>query len=159
MKLLLSRVQSGWAISRKINLLAEKSLIQTLKTLSLSEVLKDDEVSILLASDKYIKDLNKHHRGKDKPTNVLSFSYMKFKEGKLISRENTSNLGDVIISYETCKKEAEEQGKNFYDHVTHLFVHSYLHLLGFDHEKEKPAKNMEDLEIKILAKLGINNPY
>ncbi len=133
--------------------------MQTLKFLNLYEALRGDELSIVLASDGYIRKLNKKYRGKDKPTNVLSFPYMDFRAGKLVSKENTNNVGDVIIAYETCKLESEEQGKDFYDHVTHLLVHSYLHLLGFDHEKEKDAKKMEDAEIKILAKLGIGNPY
>src|SRR5689334_13695627 len=105
------------------------------------------ELSVVLADDKFIHDLNKTFRGKNKPTNVLSFHG----EGK--------HIGDLVLAYETIKREAKEQGKSFKAHATHLLVHGTLHLLGHDHEREKDATEMERLEIKILKKLKVNNPY
>jgi len=104
-------------------------------------------VSVVLAGDALLRDLNRTYRGKDKPTNVLSFAG----EGR--------ELGDVILSYETVKREAKEQKKNFTQHTAHLVVHGCLHLIGHDHEKDKDAAKMEKLETSILAKLGFPDPY
>lgn len=105
-------------------------------------------VSLLLCGDNEIKILNKQFRKKDKPTNTLSFP-----------GDGEEYLGDIAISYETTDNEAVEQGKLFKNHFTHLYIHSLLHLLGYDHVSESEAKIMEDIEIKILKKLKINNPY
>lgn len=106
---------------------------------------KSREITIVLADDAFIHDLNKTYRGKNKPTNVLSFPN---EEG-----------GDIVLAIETIEREAKEQGKSLKNHVTHLVVHGTLHLLGHDHMKKKEAERMEQLEIKILKKLGIENPY
>ena len=108
----------------------------------------DVEVSLVLADDTFVQDLNKKWRGKDKPTNVLSFP-----------QDEESTLGDVIMAYETVAAEAQEQGKSFADHAVHLTVHGILHLIGHDHENDHEAEDMESLEISILAHLGIKNPY
>lgn len=105
------------------------------------------EVTLLLADDAFMRRLNHTYRGKDKPTNVLSF------EGE------GEHLGDIVLAFETIEREAREQQKSFHDHAVHLTVHGVLHLLGHDHENEKDAEAMERLEIKILKKLGISNPY
>lgn len=105
------------------------------------------ELTVVLADDAFIRELNKTYRGKNKPTNVLSFSG----EG--------SHLGDIILAIETIEREAEEQNKSFRHHATHLIVHGVLHLQGHDHENKVMANDMERKEIKILKKLGINNPY
>jgi len=108
----------------------------------------DAEVSILLTSDKKIRQLNKQYRNKDKPTNVLSFP-----------QNEPGMLGDIALALETIKREAAEQEKTFKDHFTHLFVHGVLHLLGHDHMEKSEQRKMEKLEIKILTSLGISNPY
>lgn len=109
---------------------------------------QDTEVSIVLSDDDFIQSLNKQWRGKDKPTNVLSFP-----------QDEPQLLGDVIVAFGTVKREAEEQGKPFESHVRHLIVHGILHLLGHDHENDEEAEEMESLEIEILHALGVKNPY
>jgi probable rRNA maturation factor len=106
-----------------------------------------ESLSIVLANDAYIRELNHTYRGKDKATNVLSF------EG------DGDELGDIILGYETVKQEAKSQGKSFEQHLAHLVLHGCLHLLGHDHEKPQDAHKMEILEIKLLAGLGFSNPY
>jgi probable rRNA maturation factor len=111
------------------------------------------EISIVLADNDFIQSLNKTYRGKDKPTNVLSFPQDPGVEDEMI------NLGDVILAYQTVQAEAQNQKKSFDDHVAHLLVHGILHLLEYDHENEQEAEEMEALEIRILESLGIKNPY
>ncbi|MGP8233494.1 MAG: rRNA maturation RNase YbeY [Methylovirgula sp.] len=110
------------------------------------------EISLLLTDDAAIHTLNAQWRGKDQPTNVLSFPA----PGAAAAR---SALGDIAIAYETCAREAEAEHKSFRAHVTHLIVHGFLHLIGFDHEEETQAAEMEALEREILAALGIRDPY
>ena len=109
-------------------------------------------VSLLFAGDKKIIELNGLYRQKPFPTNVLSFP-------SKIERNNEVFLGDIIFSAETIFKEAKRDKKSFYDHLVHLFIHSFLHLIGYDHQTENKAKIMERLEIKILETLKIDNPY
>jgi probable rRNA maturation factor len=106
------------------------------------------ELSVVLSDDAFVRQLNHKYRGKDKPTNVLSFP-----------SGDASSLGDVILAFETVAQEAVAQQKTFRDHATHLIVHGVLHLLGHDHEDEREAQAMEQYEIKILKKLGVKNPY
>jgi probable rRNA maturation factor len=109
--------------------------------------------TILLAGDKRLRALNLDFRGKDKVTNVLSFPGAgDFLDGK-------PHAGDIAIAYGVTKKEAKAAGKNFADHAVHLAVHGVLHLAGYDHERPKDAKVMEPLEVKILKRLGIADPY
>jgi probable rRNA maturation factor len=112
-----------------------------------------DSFALLLTSDAIVQGLNAQWRNKDQPTNVLSFPAPE----TVHALEKT--LGDVALAYETCAREAEEQGKNLKDHATHLLVHGLLHLLGYDHEAEDDAAEMEGLEREILASLGIADPY
>lgn len=116
------------------------------------------EISIVLAGDFFIQDLNKQYRDKDKPTNVLSFPQTTAKE----LDEQTPpifSLGDIILAFETIEKEALEQNKTFQNHLQHLIIHGCLHLLHFDHIEDDEAEIMERLEITILNDLGIKNPY
>ena len=127
------------------------------------------EVCVLLTTDEEVKSLNKDFRGQEKATNVLSFPGLEPKElrefmgaGSLIldPYSDPVYLGDMALAYETIAKEAQEQGKNFINHLTHLVVHGTLHLLGYDHMAPDEADRMEDLEIKILkSKFNIDNPY
>lgn len=113
-----------------------------------SAKLKSGEMTVVLADDAFMRELNKTYGGKDRPTNVLSFP------------DGTNGyLGDVILALETIEREAGEQGKRFRDHAAHMLVHGTLHLLGHDHIKDKEAEIMERLEIKILKKLNVSNPY
>ncbi|MBN1325113.1 MAG: apolipoprotein N-acyltransferase [Alphaproteobacteria bacterium] len=108
----------------------------------------NSEVSIILTNDKKIKNLNHEYRGINKPTNVLSFE-----------TGDSELLGDIFISIETVKREAKEQNKSFKYHAIHMVVHGILHLKGFDHLNDTDAKKMEKMEIKVLNKLKIENPY
>jgi probable rRNA maturation factor len=107
-------------------------------------------LTVLLSSDRKLRALNLDFRGKDKPTNVLSFPAEINKDGY---------RGDVAIAFGVTQKEAKAAGKSFSDHASHLVVHGVLHLAGHDHVRAKDAKMMEPLEVKILAKLGIADPY
>ena len=115
------------------------------------------EISLLGCDDVRIAELNGMFRGNRKPTNVLSWP-----SGEDIPEEPGSEpvfLGDIALAWETCASEAEQGGTPFDDHITHLIVHGVLHLLGYDHETDEEAEEMEETEAKILASLGIRNPY
>lgn len=115
------------------------------------------EISIVLANDSFIQELNSKYRNKDKPTNVLSFPQTELEDLKL--NIPFISLGDIIISFETIEREAKEQNKEFKNHYTHMLTHGCLHLLHYDHMTEEEAEVMEKLEIEILEDLGIKNPY
>lgn len=119
------------------------------------------EISLVFADDAFIRELNKTYRGKDKPTNVLSFPQYEPKEipEKIEGNLPFISLGDIVLAYETIEREAQEQEKSFEDHFLHLIVHGLLHLLGHDHEEDDEAEIMENLEIRILEGIGIKNPY
>ena len=112
-------------------------------------------VAVALIDDRAMRKLNRTYRGKDKPTNVLSFPAGEVPDGKGKARP----LGDVAVALGTVKREAKAQGKTVGDHLTHLMVHAVLHLLGYDHESDPDADEMEALERKALATLGIADPY
>src|SRR5690348_2506930 len=118
--------------------------------------------TILLTGDKQLRALNHDFRGKDKPTNVLSFpgdSMNGRTAGRFASAVAPGYAGDIAIAYGVTKKEAKAAGKNFAEHASHLVVHGVLHLGGYDHERPKDASVMEPLEVKILKRLGIADPY
>lgn len=114
------------------------------------------EVFVLFTDDAAIAEMNGEWRGKAKPTNVLSFpapADMPVPEGE------AKPLGDIVLASGVIAAEAAEQGKTLQEHCSHLIVHGCLHLLGYDHEDESEAADMEQLEIDILKGLGISNPY
>ncbi len=113
------------------------------------------EVSVVLANDSFVQDLNNTYRHTDKPTNVLSFPA----RDKYMMADMVENLGDIIISYDTLIQQSETQCKTPLSHCIHLVVHGMLHLLGFDHQTDDKAEQMEDLERFILAKMQIGDPY
>ena len=119
---------------------------------------------ILACNSTKIKGLNAQFRGKNNSTNVLSFPstteiYKVIGIPKFEAHVDPFELGNIAIAYEVCKKEARFSKIDFEHHVYHLIVHSVLHLLGYEHEEEKKAAEMEKIEVQVLAKLGINNPY
>ncbi|KIL97948.1 Metal-dependent hydrolase YbeY involved in rRNA and/or ribosome maturation and assembly [Paramagnetospirillum magnetotacticum MS-1] len=116
------------------------------------------ELSIVLADDATVQGLNRDWRGKDQPTNVLSFASLDDEDAPLVPGAPLL-LGDVILAYETCAAEAKDQGKTLADHFGHLVVHGVLHLLGYDHMDDEEAAEMESLETTLLAALGIADPY
>ncbi len=127
------------------------------------------EVSVLACDDARIAELNEEFRGRALPTNVLSWPMHELAPlnagdapalpPDIASNPMDSELGDIAISYDTCKREAEAGKIAFEDHLTHLLVHSCLHLLGFDHETDADAARMEGLETNLLESLGIADPY
>lgn len=118
------------------------------------------EVSILLTDENYSRQLNYTYREKDKSTNVLSFPAFTREELVLLGKQQPSLiLGDVVLSLENILKEAKDQHKQFLNHLMHLTVHGTLHLLGYDHQYESQALEMENLEINILSLMNVINPY
>lgn len=111
------------------------------------------ELSILLTDDAEQRELNRQWRDKDAPTNVLSFPQIE-PFGPIAGL-----LGDISLARETLEREASELDKSFEDHFSHLVVHGFLHILGYDHEDDAEATRMESLETRILANLGIGDPY
>lgn len=107
-------------------------------------------VAVLLTDDEAVRELNARFRGKDTPTNVLSFPAPQNPEG---------HVGDVALAYGVCAREAAEQGKTLAAHLQHLVAHGVLHLVGFDHETDDEAQVMETREREILAGLGVADPY
>ena len=142
--------------------LATFILDSVLSTLQLKKTGLPLEISLLLANNSRLQQLNLDFRQSDKPTNVLSFPYCpvditSLKE--LFSCNKAAYLGDIAISYETIAEEAAEQDKSFKNHFTHMVAHGLLHLLGYDHIKEQDRAVMESIEIEILSNLNISNPY
>ena len=113
------------------------------------------EVSIVFADDAFVKSVNAEWRGQDKPTNVLSFPAFPLKPGALPG----PLLGDIVIARETVQREAVSLEKPEAEHLTHLLVHGFLHLFGYDHMNAAEAEEMEHIETRILATLGLSDPY
>ncbi len=150
--------------------ISKKAFESTFKILAYPKTFKFLEVSILACNDKKIKEYNKIFRGNSKATNVISWprlkkiNYRDILERKDIShlissQEGTLDIGDIAISYDTCFKKAKELNINFDDYIIHMFIHSCLHLLGFDHINNSEFKIMKEMEIKSLIACGIRNPY
>jgi probable rRNA maturation factor len=116
------------------------------------------ELAVMLTDDAGIRTLNSNWRGIDKPTNVLSFPALQ-PTGAGGPDDAPRMLGDIAIAYETTRKEADDEQKPFDHHLSHLAVHGFLHLIGYDHENDGDAEAMEALEQEILAQLGIPDPY
>jgi probable rRNA maturation factor len=116
------------------------------------------ELAVMLTDDAGIRTLNLNWRGIDKPTNVLSFPALP-PTGAGGPDDAPRMLGDIAIAYETTRREADDEQKPFDHHLSHLAVHGFLHLMGYDHEKDGDAEAMETLEQEILAQLGIPDPY
>ena len=113
---------------------------------------RDGEVSILLADDSAVREVNRQWRGLDKPTNVLSFPAAD-------TPATQGHLGDIVIAYETLRKECDAEGRLFVHHLAHLTVHGFLHLIGYDHETDAQADEMESLESRIMAAMNMPDPW
>jgi probable rRNA maturation factor len=114
------------------------------------------ECCLVLSNDREVRRLNRTYRGKDKPTNVLSFAAL---DAGKPPRNKVWPLGDIILALGVIRKEAKAQRKDLEAHLTHLVIHGVLHLLGYDHEDDDEADVMEGLEVSALKRLGIDNPY
>jgi probable rRNA maturation factor len=118
------------------------------------------ELSVRLTDDEEVRELNSEWRGKDRPTNVLSFPQL---EPEQLGDVGTSGpevmLGDLVLARGVCEREAADKGIPIEDHTAHLIVHGTLHLLGYDHQDDASAEEMESREVKALARLGIADPY
>jgi probable rRNA maturation factor len=114
---------------------------------------RDAELSVILTSDRAIRTLNRRWRGRDKPTNVLSFP------SPAAGRGAPRHLGDIVLAYETVAREARAENKRLDHHIAHLALHGFLHLLGYDHESHRQAEAMERRERRILARIGVPDPY
>jgi len=148
--------------------LSETAAAQTLAHLGLAPTAY--EIALLGCNDARIATLNTEFRSKPTPTNVLSWPDQDLAaeadggaperpEADPHAQEEPLFLGDIAISYDTCAREAADQGKPLADHITHLIAHATLHLLGYDHIRDQDATLMEGLEVEILGKMGIANPY
>jgi probable rRNA maturation factor len=135
---------------RKSRGLPKKLMAAAKAGLKASGLPRAARITILLADDARLRDLNRDFRGKDKPTNVLSFP---------AAANDENHAGDIALAWGVMRDEAKAAGKRIADHAAHLVVHGVLHLAGFDHEKPRDAEKMEGLEVKILARLGIADPY
>ena len=140
------------AISAALAVSAQGALAQARFTVS---------VSVHFGTDDEVQALNRDYRHKDKPTNVLSFPMIDRDDFVALAHPDDGEvlLGDIMLAYQTCAREAEEKGIALAAHATHLALHGMLHLLGHDHVEEAEAGIMEALEVKALANLGIDNPY
>ena len=145
LKLDLARGTRAWAPAR--------SRMNTWAAAALGKQGEGREIAVRIVAERESRALNKMWRGKDKPTNVLSFP------AQTTLGAAAPHLGDIVIAFEITALEAEREGKPFAHHLTHLAVHGYLHLLGHDHETDREAEAMERLETKILARIGIPDPY
>ena len=126
----------------------------------LAESSRAVELSVRLTSDEDVRALNAHWRGKDKPTNVLSFPMSEQYELEQADEDGPElMLGDIVLAKGVCEREAAEKEIPFERHATHLLVHGTLHLLGYDHGDDQDAADMEGREVRALARLGIDDPY
>ncbi|HWK69069.1 MAG TPA: rRNA maturation RNase YbeY [Rhizobiaceae bacterium] len=144
----------GWLPPDELEALARKAVDAALAELGARGEMPS-ELSLVFSSDAAIKELNAGWRGKDKPTNVLSFPAFAVAPGDFLP----PMLGDIVLAIETISREASLEKKPFEHHLIHLIVHGFLHLLGYDHETDEEAEVMETMERRVLARLAIPDPY
>jgi len=137
-----------WKGRRGVRPLLRRAIAEAARALSTGP----GELAIVLTDDSAIRKLNRTWRGKDEPTNVLAFPAQPQASPQRL-------IGDIVIAYETLAREAAAERKSFVHHLAHLAVHGFLHLCGHDHETDKEAAVMERLEVTVLARLRIANPY
>jgi probable rRNA maturation factor len=133
---------------------AERVVRRAISAAAAGMLTRTEELAVVLADDGAVRELNRTWRGKDVPTNVLSFP-----AAPGGGDAATGVLGDVVLAYETIARESDLERKPFDHHLVHLVVHGFLHLLGYDHETDAEAEKMEAAERKILAGLDVPDPY
>ncbi len=148
-----------WNKRRTAQSVVKKAVLAAAKAASTAPA----ELAIVLSNDSTIRALNRDWRGKNAPTNVLSFPAAPDLPVRSQSRGKSQiappYIGDIVIAYQTTAREAIAEGKPFAHHLAHLAVHGFLHLLGYDHENDRDAKKMESLERRVLGRLAIPDPY
>ena len=137
-----------WQAEPKARAIVRRSVMEAAAAVSTTA----GELAIVLTDDSAVRKLNREWRNKDAATNVLSFPVPAGAGGAML-------LGDIVIAYETTAREAQAGGKPLRNHLVHLAVHGFLHLVGYDHETDREADAMESLEADILSRLGVPNPY
>jgi probable rRNA maturation factor len=142
-----------WAAQPDAESLVRRAVCAAARALPAAVSTNPAELAIVLADDSAIRALNRDWRSIDKATNVLSFPAAQPMSGP------QCHLGDIVIAYETTAREAAAEGKRYGDHLAHLAVHGFLHLIGYDHDTDEDAEAMESLERMILAHLEIDDPY
>ena len=148
-------VETGdWPDEQTLHDLASRAVGAAIAELGV-ETGSASELSLLFTDDEHIRVLNRDWRGKDKATNVLSFPAFEVSPGDPLP----PLLGDIVVAFETVSSEAALEGKPFDHHLTHLIVHGFLHLLGYDHEADEEAEQMEGMERRALSRLAIPDPY
>ena len=153
-KLLISVEAGSWPPAEALEQACERAVAATIETAKL-EMPEEAELSLLFTGDEAMAAINGQWRGKDMPTNVLSFPGADIKPGEPAE----AALGDIVLAFETVAREAELEGKPFEHHLTHLIIHGLLHLFGYDHNEDEEARLMEGLETRILQGLAIADPY
>jgi probable rRNA maturation factor len=152
-----------WDSSRSWDLLVRRAAEAAIAESAFPQLATSErpiEVSVLLTGDEKVRELNAEYRGKDNPTNVLSFpmaSADDLRQATVAGPELL--LGDIILAHGVCVAEAADKGVSIEQHATHLIVHGTLHLLGYDHHDDTEAADMESREVRALGRLGIANPY
>ena len=158
-----------WKAQRGVKAVLQRAICEAAAMTAIS----GGELAIVLTDDSAIRALNRDWRGKDQPTNVLSFPASapsrslpgkpgRVRAGTAFRRAGERRvrlLGDIVIAYETMAREAMAEGRSFQHHLAHLVVHGFLHLVGHDHAQDAQADAMEALEIAVLARLDVPNPY
>lgn len=151
--------QGGW------DALAQRAVEAAVSATPYGEMLASPaqvEVSVRLADDEEVHALNRQYRGKDAPTNVLSFPMVQRDLLGAVTQNSDDGevlLGDIVLAHGVCAREAAERGIAVETHATHLIVHGTLHLLGYDHQTDQEGDAMEEIERRALATLGIADPY
>ncbi|MTI44671.1 putative rRNA maturation factor [Roseibium hamelinense] len=149
----LSIVAGDWPTEERLAAVCKRAWAAAHKVASFN-FQAGSEVSVVCTNDAAVQKLNKDWRGKNKPTNVLSFP-----ASEPVEDVYGPLLGDIVLGFETISREADDLGIEFETHVTHLIVHGILHLFDYDHQEDDEAELMERMEIEILSCLGIENPY
>jgi probable rRNA maturation factor len=151
-----------WKNAGTAKAVVRRALKQAATTLST----KSAELAIVLTDDAAMRRLNRNWRGVDAPTNVLSFAtknpgnrHMRDRVSDELDKRLGKHLGDIVLAYETVKREARREGKPFDHHLAHLAVHGFLHLLGYDHASSAQARRMETIERAVLRDLAVPDPY
>jgi probable rRNA maturation factor len=149
-------VADGWRADPDAEAVIHRAIAAAAETVHAES--GEAELAVMLTDDAGIRTLNRNWRGIDKPTNVLSFPALP-PIGEGGPDDAPRMLGDIAIAYETMRREADDEQKPFDHHLSHLAIHGFLHLMGYDHETDRDAEAMEGLEQEILAQLGIPDPY